>query len=327
MGKVTKNIKSFIDGVFFGLKGADDIISTKSSYGSSESVIIQEQTKDSLYNDLLRGEETQRVKEFRDEFYRTIDQASKMEVNVQTSNNFEENFDDENLELKATVRKKTPLDFVCKIEVYNPEKLHLKCIQDNIQVPEKSAFSEGGDMTSDKSVNIFRIKRDGIIPRFKIEDYSNKLVIRMIDEKTSYLDFYVSIYASQFGVTYDKDGKIKKDNTSLLISELKRLMDKKIRSSDIAEFSELSFESEKAYGVVNPSHFEFDNIKYISTNVFDGNFVITLKANNKVFGKSSKEKYHTKELEEKLKKNAARDEVSVDLLTAMRHLEEEKINE
>ena len=47
---------------------------------------------------------------------------------------FVENFDDPNLTITATSRKKTALDFVCKIEVYNPENLHLRCIQDNMLI-------------------------------------------------------------------------------------------------------------------------------------------------------------------------------------------------
>ena len=321
--KIGKNLKTFIHSVFYGMKSADDIISTKASYGSSESAVIQEQSVDNLYNDLLRGEETQRVKEFRDEFYRSIHEASKIGVSVNISGgNFDEDFDNGNIEMTATSKKKTALDFVCKINVFNPEKLHLKCIQDNVIVPEKSAFQEGG-LLSDKHLSIFNIERDGFIPRFKLEDYFNKLVIRVIDEKTSYLDFYVSVYSSQFGFVYTegKNGKteIKKDNSSLLISELNKLNKKELRTSDIVDFSKLTFDTEKAYGVPNPSHFEFNNIQYVSTNIFDGNFVVTMKANNVVNGLSAIEKYHTDELDEKLETHAVREGKDVDLTTAIRH--------
>lgn len=339
-----RNIKSFIDGIFYGLKGADNVISTQASYGSSDTEIVQTQTKDNVYNDLLRGEETQRVKELRDEFYRTIDKSKdfKVEISGVNKKDFEENLDDENVTLTATATKKTALDFVCKIEVYNPEKLHLKCIQDNIQVPEKGAFSQTdntenlekgnqnmlvGGMLSDKHVSIFKIKRDSFLPRFKLEDYANKVVIRVLDDNTSLVDFYVSAYPSQFGFVYElgKNGKIhaKKDNSSLLISELKRLLEKQIRTSDVVEMSEFSFETENAYGVPNPSYFEFDNMEYKGIDTFDGNFVITLKAHNKYIS-SAIEKYHTDELDEKLKNNSVREGKDVDLYTVMRH--NEKLN-
>ena len=96
--KTGKNLKTFIHSIFYGMKSADDIISTKASYGSSESAVIQEQSVDNLYNDLLRGEETQRVKEFRDEFYRSIHEASKIGVSVNISGgNFDEDFDNGNI--------------------------------------------------------------------------------------------------------------------------------------------------------------------------------------------------------------------------------------
>lgn len=325
MEKIKKNLKALVHGFFYGLKDADDVISTKASYGSSDSEIVQTQVKDNVYNDLLQGHETQRVKELRDEFYRTIDKASKLKVNISVGGNFEEDFDNPDMEMTATSVKKTALDFVCKIDVFNPENLHLKCIQDNMLVPEKNAFSVGG-LLDDKHVSIFKIQRDGFIPRFKIEDYATKVVIRVIDNNTSYLDFYVSTYASQFGFVYKPDGKVKKDNSALLISELKRLLEKQIRTSDVVEISEFSFDSEKAYGVANPCHFEFDNIEYVSTNTFDGSFVITLKANNRVFGLSAIEKYHTDELDEKLENHAVREGKSVDLETALRYAEKQEKN-
>lgn len=344
MKKGKKNLKALVHGIFYGMKSADDIISTKASYGSSETAIVQEQAVDNLYNDLLRGEETQRVKEFRDEFYRSIHEASKIGVSVNVSGgNFDEDFDNDNIEITATSKKKTALDFVCKIDVFNPEKLHLKCIQDNLIVPKKGAFTQNlekvdntyfktnqevGGLLSDEHVSIFKIERDGFIPRFKLEDYFNKLVIRVIDEKTSYLDFYVSVYSSQFGFVYTegKNGKteIKKDNSALLISELNKLYKKELRTSDVVDFSTLTFDTEKAYGVPNPSHFEFDKIQYIGTNIFDGNFVVTMKANNVVNGLSAIDKYHTDELDEKLETHAVREGKDVDLTTAMRHAEKER---
>ena len=327
--KIKNKIKLFTHGLAHGMKGADEVISTKASYGSSDSAIIQTQIIDNIYNDLLQGEETQRVKEMRDEYYRTIHESSKIAVSVNvTGGNIDNDFDNPNIELSATSRKKTALDFVCKIEVYNPEKLHLKCIQDNIIVPVESGFNSGNLCNGD-SVSIFNITRGEFIPRFKIENYVNKLVIRNIDDKTSYLDFYIPMYASQFGFTYTK-GKndsieIKKDNSSLLISELNKLMKKELRTSDVVEIKGLKFQTEKAYGVPNPSFFEFNNITYNGVNTFDGNFVITLKADNVVNGYSAIEKYHTNELDEKLANEAPREGKTIDLETILRH--ERKKNE
>lgn len=317
------NAKLIVNGLFRGLKSADNIISTKASYGSSDTEINQQQEIDNVFSDLLRGEETQRVKEMRDEFYRTIHESSKIQVTIDNPEQVSENFDDPNLTITATSRKKTALDFVCKIEVYNPENLHLRCIQDNMLIQTQNNFF-AENFAEDDYVSIFKIKRDGFLPRFKLEDYASKLVVRVLDEKTSYLDFYVSMYASQFGYIADGHGKIKKDNSALLISELNRLLKKEIRTSDVVDLTEVVFDTEKAYGVPNPSHFEFDNIEYKSVGVHDGSFVITLKANNKV-NLSAIEKYHTDELDKKLEEHAVRDGKVVDINTIMRH-ENKQIN-
>lgn len=327
MSKKLKNIKNslilLINGWFRGLKSADSIISTKATYTSSSTEIAQQQEIDNVFNDLLRGEETQRVKEMRDEYYRVLDESSKIKVTLQGVGNLAEDFDNPNITITATSRKKTPLDFVCKIEVYNPENLHLKCIQDNMLIQTQNNFF-AENFAEDDYVGIFKIKRGEFLPRFKIEDYANKLVVRVVNDNISYLDFYVSKYASQFGFVLDRSGKMKKDNSALLISELIKLSEKKIRTSDVVDIEELTFDTEKAYGVPNPSHFEFDKIEYREVGVFDGNFVVSFKAHNKA-NQSAIEKYHTDELDKKLETHAVRDGKVVDIDTIMRHEKQEEL--
>lgn len=318
------NAKLLLHGLFRGMKTADNVISQQASYGTSDHTEInQQQEFDNVFNDLIRGEETQRVKEMRDEYYRTINEASKIHVDINGADaeSLANDFDNPDITLTATSKKKTALDFVCKIDVYNPENLHLKCIQDNMLIQNESNFYADSIeyFKEDDYSSIFNIKRDGFLPRFKLEDYANKLVVRVIDDRTSYLDFYVSIYANQFGFVINPlTKKVKKDNSALLISELNRLLKHEIRTSDVVDLSEITFSTEKAYGVPNPSHFEFNNIEYKSVNVHDGNFVITFKASNKDYI-SAIEKYHTDELDKKLETNAVRDGKTVDINTIARH--------
>lgn len=331
MGKFKQTIK----GLFRGLKGADEVITQNASHGSEGIEINQQMVIDNVMSDFLRGEETQRVKETRDEYYRVLDESNNYKVLVNGFEN-ERNVRPEDIEhtqefgecesdssdLTISIRKKTPLDFVCKIPVYNPENLPLKVIQENKLVQSENNISPDFSKAED-FVGTFNIEREsGFTPRFKIEDYLNKIVVRQIDEKTSCLDIYVSMYASQFGFTYNfLTKKFKKDNSSLLVSELNRLYKKEANSSDVTDIKEIIFTTDKAYGVKNPSHFEFDEIKFKEINTFDGNFVLTFIGNNKVYDYSAIEKYHTDEIDKKNEERAPREGKDVDINVIIRNIE------
>ncbi len=310
--KVFFNTYLFFKGLFFGMKGADDIISQKASYSSGDIEIDQEKHVDNIYSQLIAGKETQEVKELRDEYYRVVREANNFHVDVTGS--LEEGATGD---LKAKARKKTALDFTCKIEVFNPEKLPVRVIQDNKLIPKHGNFF-ADDLFSygtNDFVSIFTVKRN-FIPRFALENYANKVVVRTINDEYSYIDIYTTIYASQFGKV-----------DAILISQLNDLIKTKNKKSDITDLSEFSFVTDKAYGENDLYEFSFGEIKYEGINVFDGNFVLTFKGKNIKNGFDITEKYKTKELDEKLKNKSPRNKVEgIDLFAIDRKIKKEEEN-
>ena len=308
--KIKTNILLFWNSLFHGLEGGNEILEGKASGSDNGTEIIKQKEVDSVINDMLKGEVTQRVKETRDEMYRTLKESEGMTVDVIGGN------ENSGYELKA--RKKTAADYGLKINVYNPEKLPIRLIQDNKHydlhnsqyIDEIEKIVEGED-----SVSIFNIERD-FIPRFKLERYINKIVVRNKSKKTVFIDMYTTEYASQFGKV-----------DALFIKQIYDIKQNNNKKSDITTFSKLSFLTDKSYGENSLCKFIYDKIKFQGINVFDGNFVLTFTGNIVEDGTYVGEKFKTKELTDKLNKHAKRDDVTVDADTLLRHIKQEKNNE
>lgn len=306
--KVIVNLKIFFHGLFHGMKGADEVISQTASYGSNGTEINQQQEVQSEIQDFLRGEETQFVKETRDEYYRSFIESKNYHVDVVDFK------DDGTSPITGVVRKKTALDFACKIEVFNPEKLGLRVIQDNKFIPKHNNFfpDEVMKFGMDDFDTLINVERD-FIPSFKIERYTNKVVVRTINKKKAYVDFYITMYASQFGKV-----------DAILISKLTDLKKTGNKRSDITDLKSINFITNNAFGENDLCEFIFTDISFKSINVFDGNFVLTFEATIDNDGKSVVEKYKTKELDEKLSKHAVRDNIKqngIDIFTAKRDID------
>lgn len=306
--KIKTDISLLWNTLFFGLKSADNLLSQKDSSANGETEINIGVEKDSVLQDFVRGEETQRVKETRDEMYRVLKESENLTV---TRTDVEGG-------TSLKVRKKTAADFAIKIDVFNPEKLPIRLVQDNKFYEEGNSFSIEDLETAltKKYISIFTIKRD-FIPRFKIEDYAKKLVVRNINNKEVFLDFYTSEYASQFG-------KI----DALFVKQIYDIKQTNNKKSDITTFDTIQFITDKATGENSLCQFEYNNIVFKEVNVFDGNFVITFKAKVVVDGEYIGKKYETKELNKKLENKQKRDSVNaVDAETLLRHIKQVENNE
>jgi len=310
--KMKTNLNLLWDSLFHGMEGGAEVLEGKASGSDYGSEVIRQKEVDSVMNDLLRGEKTQRVKETVDELYRTLNASENLSVNVIGGN--------ENDGYVLKVRKKTAADYGLKINVFNPENLPIRLIQDNKHydlhnlqyVEDITKIVEGED-----SVSIFNIERNGFMPRFKLERYINKIVIRNKDKNSVFIDMYTTEYASQFGKV-----------DALFIKQIYDIKEKNNKKSDITTIDKLSFITDKSYGENSLYHFSYDNIIFQYINVFDGNFVLTFTANIVDDGTFIGKKYETKELSEKLKKHQKRDNVKgIDAETLMRHIKQEENNE
>ena len=302
--------------LFFGMKGADEIITQDANYGSGNQEITQKASVDHVMNDFLMQQETQRMKETRDEYYRVFKESDKFNVEIEGLFDNEGNYTDGEVKAKAT--KKVKNNFLKRISVYNPENLKIRTIQDNKLIQRHSNIDDYTFLlhpTEKETIPLVTITRDNFTPRFELETYANKVVVRTINETEVYVDFYTTMYASQFG-------KI----DALFISELNRIREQNLMRSDTTSFKEIDFISDKAFNTDDLCLFKYDNIEYKGINIFDGNFVLTFKCHIVSDGVDVTEKYKTSSLDKKIEVEAPREGVATNIFAAQRKAEKEEIN-
>ena len=307
MGKIKKIRDKLVlgaSGLFFGLKSGNELLQQKEKESDDGSTINQEKEVNSVLNDLLKGEETQRVKELRDEYYRTLKESEN--IKIERIRRINEG------DTVLKIKRKTAADYAIKIDLYNPEDLPIRIIQDNklYELSLEEVVSKGKEY-----ISIFNIERD-FIPRFKLEDYLKKIVVRTLDKDNVLIDMYTSEYASQFGKV-----------DALFIKQLYDIKKENNKKSDITTFNKLSFITDNSCGEHSSCNFEYDNIVFQEINTFDGNFVLTFKATIRKDGEFIGDKFKTKEIDKKLEEHAKRDDVVVDADTLMRHIKQEENNE
>lgn len=322
MANFIKNVRTklviFFHSLFFGLKGGDEIITESANYGTgTDSNVTQKKVYDDVLADFLDGKETQRVVEMRDEYYRVFKESDKYEVSV--NGLFDENGEDLDGEVTVETKRKVKSDFLKRIEVYNPENLKVRTIQDCKMIPIIGNYDAITLITvaeHDQMVPNITVERDGFTPRFELERYANKVVVRTIDDKKCFVDFYTTIYASQFG-------KI----DALFIAELNRIREKNLMRSDTTSFKTIDFVSDKAFNTDDLCEFKYTNPKYKSINIFDGNFVLTFECDVVLDGYDITEKYKTDEVTKNYEEKAPKGK-SQDIFAVNRRVEnDEKNNE
>ena len=176
--KIKGNLQLFWHSLFRGMAAADTVI--KAPVGSeNSSEIVQQMKTGGVFDDMLQQKETQRVKETRDKYYRVLREADKWDASNITIVSEDENgviFGNTN-----SVRKKTKQDFMKHSNVYNPENLSLRTIQDNKQIQKKNNLVGGFGAVFDPEMvpngltdydTTITIERDGITPRFFLEKYA-----------------------------------------------------------------------------------------------------------------------------------------------------------
>lgn len=303
-------------GLFWGLKGADQTISSQVS-GDGEEVNHKLELPGNVYDDLLQEKETQRVQETRDALYRVYREADKYEVSLSGMKTDGENFDDEESVLSATATKKTVQDKP-KSPVYETDGYKLVLVQNakeyenDILTKEKEA--QTGEVIDDLSTLIFEVTyKIGITPRFHLERYIQKLVLKENKKNEYKVDLYFSQYARQF---------VKRD--SLFIAELSKLFAGTKRTSDILDIDSVTFVTDKAFGSEDLHRITLSKLEYKSICVFDGSFVLEFDCVKDDLDVVAK--YKTKELDEKYAVMAPKHE-SVDLGAWQRRIEKEENKE
>ena len=162
------NIKLFWHSLFYGMKVADEKTMGVTKDGNAADNAIEEHvSEDSGYADLLKGELTQEVLELRDSNYRGY------------KGSFDYKYIGNGNVLKKNENMASP-----KLNVYNPENWNIALIQDNKMVVDgayeviiSQDANEGSEIDNTNNKYYLKIERD-VFPRFLIEKYVKKLVIR-----------------------------------------------------------------------------------------------------------------------------------------------------
>ena len=289
--KIYNKIRSFFFYIFWGLKSADKIaFGTKEDSSNAGTVLEQQNEQNSVYKDLLKGEVTQEVKELRHEMYFSERKSHKYKY----------------IGNGVVTKKNEIFDYPGKID--KTDGFPLQILQPNIEDTGTLSenLSEADYRIKNKKEFTIDIERD-FIPRFRLEEFTNKLVVKRINENAVMLDFYTPIYKSQFNTIH-----------KLFLKELENIYMGDVRS-DVIDFKKVEFISFRAFGTDDLKKYTYNNIEFDNILIFDGHYVIKFTADIVNDGEDLINEFYCKEEEEKSRMHAPRNEneQTIDFLTAV----------
>lgn len=299
--------------LFHGMAAADSIINGSSQTSDGDVEINQQLRGGGVFNDMLEEKVTKEVEEMRDKHYRVYEESKKVDTSTITmvqKDSGEIDFIGADKKLK----KKTLQDFIKKIKVFGEDELPVRTIQDNFDFAKHTMIynAEVPAGLYDYEV-VLTITRDGFVPRFELEKFVTKMVVRQKEgSDRAKVDFYLPTMASQFG-------KI----DAILVSNLHQMYETKNLRSDIVDFKTIEWCSYKAWNTKDLSVFSYDDIKAESINEFDGHFVITFDCHIVKDGVYLPNKYKTKELDKKYETEAPKHD-AIDIGTLLRRQKRDK---
>ena len=298
--------------LFYGMETANKMMISQNG-DMSDNGIHQNISKGGVMEDLLEQRVTKEVEELREKHYRIIKEADKYDPKTIVMT-FDE---DGNPVFSNTdhILKKTYADFMKHPPVYETDDTQLRTIQDNKTFEKETSI---GNVNIPKGLydydTTLSVKRGMYEPRIQIDKFVTKMVVRnrQISDRV-FVDLYLPTSASQFG-------KI----DAILISNLYSMFESKNYRSDLTEFDEIEWYSDKAWNSDDMCLFKYDDIKLIDIVVFDGSFVFIFDCHIISNGDSIVEKYMTEEMDEKYA-NLAPKSNAADLFAVKRR--NDKINE
>ena len=289
--KIYNKIRSFFFYIFWGLKSADKIaFGAKEDPSNDGTVFEQQNEQNSVYKDLLKGEVTQEVKELRHEMYFSERKSHKYKY----------------IGNGVVTKKNEIFDYPGKID--KTDGFPLQILQPNIEDTGTLSenLSEADYRIKNKKEFTIDIERD-FIPRFRLEEFTNKLVVKRINENAVMLDFYTPIYKSQFNTIH-----------KLFLKELENIYMGDVRS-DVIDFKQVEFISFRAFGTDDLKKYTYNNIEFDNILIFDGHYVIKFTADIVNDGEDLINEFYCNEEEEKSRMHAPRNEngQTIDFLTAL----------
>lgn len=270
--KLKLNLVLFFHGLFQGLRSADaTMLSQVSGEDGDNQEISHKLEINSVYNDLLREHKTQEVLETIDMSYRVAREADKYEVTL--IGDLSDDSVGSEKELSAIAVKKVAMKYDKHPEVFNERGYHVVLIQDNKKIQKTTNFAmtaedlkeaintNGGDY-----VSLIDLKYNGFTPRFALQNFVTKLVVRETKAGKVKLDLYLPTEAGQFTKT-----------DAILIAELHRIKDNNLKKTDFLDIQAISFTTDKAFGAEDYVWYNYAFLKFKKISIFDGSFVLTFE--------------------------------------------------
>ena len=245
--------------LFSGLRSADKkAFGGKDTTGGDDSGNIEVQDEEnSVLNDLLRGEVTQEVRELRHEMYYAERESHKYKY---AGNG-------------TAVKKNTLYSSEVK-ELENSEDLKIILFQYNKEDTEglsDNLLNTDGKLTDSsiftKGHREFTLKLGrNFIPRFRIEEFTDKFVVKAADETHVIIDLYVTKYESQFNRRHKP-----------FLNEMERIYQGD-KLSEVVSFDTLSFVTFKAYGADDLIEYHYKNVTFENIVEYKGYYVVKFLA-------------------------------------------------
>lgn len=255
--------------------------------GSLEDGSNIQQSKDqgSLLNALKQGRITQQVQELRARTYLVMEKAQNIyskgtpvldedgNIIAMTADNTQKNITAIPKEIKGD-----PFDdYKIQMVVSNDQTtLSLLDTVDYFKVSDEKARAIGGGVKDENAVEMTRgeefkneepivITRKGI-SRFRIEQYTKKMYVRVIDKETRLLEFYVSMYETE-----DKRSKF-------FLNAVKKLIANPL-NRELVDIDTVSFVSYKTLGSYDFRSYEYQVTEFDKIVEHNGFYIFKFKAN------------------------------------------------
>jgi hypothetical protein len=281
--KVFNDIKIWVHSLATATKNVETQTLSQVSIDSVEGGInvVQDvnQGVHELAKALLRGELTEEVKQLRYRNYKVDREAKKYKYFSPT------------LALKKKEGKDNKF-----ISFDKSDGLEVITVQYNYAISEDvldaiNQIENGG--RGKKTKYKFEFKRD-FIPRFRMEEFAKKVVVKRLDETHAILDFYFSKYPERFFRRSDD----KSFRSKVFIHEIESIRDKGVKS-DMLDVEELRFVTNHAYKQDDLMEFVFKNIVFREVAEFDGDYILRFKASIEHDGIDLTAAFYNKEMAEK----------------------------
>lgn len=296
INKVIGKIEMFFMNLMIATKNTEQQILTQGGVDSVNGGINigqdVNQGAHELSRALLRGELTEDVKQLRYRTYKVDREAKKYKYYAPT------------LALKKKEGKDNKF-----VSYDNSDGLDVITIQYNNVIGEdvKDAFNQiesGG--RGKQTEYTFQIERN-FRPRFRVEEFLKKVVVKRFDETHAILDFYFSKYPERFF----NNSNDKSFRSKAFIHEIENVRDSHIKS-DMLEMEKMRFVTSHAYKQEDLIEYVFRNLWFKEVVEFDGDYILRFKASIEHDGIDLTKPFYNETMERKYQ-NKEKKDLTIDL--------------